>query len=250
MNRELAIGKQPPSFFVMEPLYEGKAKKLYTTDDPEVLRMEYKDDATAFNAQKKAQFENKGKLNKAITLLMYEMMEEKGVPTHLVADVDEVNLLVKKVDILMVEVIVRNLAAGSFCKRTGVEEGSAFKTPIVEFSYKSDELGDPLINDDYAREMNLATPEECAFLKEQALVINGVMQEFFIQCGMKLVDFKIEFGRGSDGRIVLADEVSPDTCRLWDAATGEKMDKDRFREDLGGVMEGYEEVLARLQRLK
>ncbi|MDB4295975.1 phosphoribosylaminoimidazolesuccinocarboxamide synthase [bacterium] len=234
----------------MEPIYEGKAKKLFVTDDPEVLRMEYKDDATAFNAQKKAQFENKGKLNKAITLLMYQMMEEKGVPTHLVADVDEVNLLVKKVDILMVEVIVRNLAAGSFLKRTGMAEATEFKKPIVEFSYKSDELGDPLINDDYAREMGIATPEDCAFLKEQALVINDVMTEFFLECGMKLVDFKIEFGKDSSGQIVLADEVSPDTCRLWDATTGKKMDKDRFREDLGGVMEGYEEVLARLEKAR
>ncbi len=234
----------------MEPLYEGKAKKLFATDDPDVLRMEYKDDATAFNALKKAQFENKGKLNKAITLLMYQMLEEKGVPTHLVADVDEVNLHVKKVEILMVEVIVRNLAAGSFSKRMGVEEGAEFQTPIVEFSYKSDDLGDPLINDDYARELGLATPEECAFLKKQALIINDVMTEFFLECGMKLVDFKIEFGRGSDGKIVLADEVSPDTCRLWDATTGEKMDKDRFRQDLGGVMESYEEVLKRLSEAR
>lgn len=234
----------------MEPIYEGKAKRLFTTDDPEVLRMEYKDDATAFNAQKKAQFENKGKLNKAITLLMYQMLEEKGVPTHLVADLDEVNLLVRKVEILMVEVIVRNFAAGSFCKRTGMAEGTAFGTPIVEFSYKSDELGDPLINNDYAREMGLATAEECAFLKKQALVINKVMTDFFLECGLKLVDFKIEFGRGSDGKIVLADEVSPDTCRLWDAKTGQKLDKDRFRQDLGGVMEGYQEVLNRLTKAR
>jgi len=185
----------------MEPLYEGKAKKLYATDQPDVLRMEYKDDATAFNAEKKAQFENKGKLNKAITLLMYQ-------------------------------------------------KGLAFREPIVEFSYKSDELGDPLINDDYAREMDLATPEESAFLKKQALVINEVMGEFFLECGMKLVDFKIEFGRLASGEIVLADEVSPDTCRLWDATTGEKMDKDRFRQDLGGVMEGYEQVLARIEKAR
>ena len=166
----------------------------------------------------------------------------------MVADLDEVNLLVKKVEILQVEVIVRNLAAGSFSKRMGVEVGAEFEIPIVEFSYKSDALGDPLINDDYAREMKLATPEECAFLKNQALVINEVMINFFLECGMKLVDFKIEFGKGSDGKIVLADEVSPDTCRLWDATTGEKMDKDRFREDLGGVMAGYEEVLARVSK--
>jgi len=234
----------------MQPIYEGKAKKLYTTEDPNVLRMEYKDDATAFNAEKKAVFENKGKLNKAITILLYKMLEEKGVPTHLVDDLDEINLLVKKVDILMVEVIVRNVAAGSFCRRVGVEEGVEFKMPIVEFSYKSDELGDPLINDDYAREMGLATPEECAFLKKQALVINDVQREFFEKCGLKLVDFKIEFGRLAEdpSKIVLADEISPDTVRLWDLKTGEKMDKDRFRQDLGGVMEGYEEVLKRVEK--
>lgn len=236
----------------MKPLYEGKAKRLYTTDDANVLRMEYKDEATAFNAEKKAEFENKGKLNKAITLAMYRMLEAKGVETHLVADVDEVNLDVQAVDILMVEVIVRNIAAGSFCKRMGVDEGLVFNAPIVEFSYKSDELGDPLINTDYARELGLATPEECAELKEKALVVNSVMIDFFKQCGLKLVDFKIEFGRTKDGtdKIVLADEISPDTCRLWDIETGKKMDKDRFRQDLGGVMEGYEEVLKRIASLE
>ena len=236
----------------MQALYEGKAKKLYATDDENILRMEYKDDATAFNAEKKAQFENKGKLNKAITLLMYEMLEKRGVPTHHVSDLDEVNLLVKAVDILMVEVIVRNVAAGSFCKRMGVEEGMEFKSPIVEFSYKSDELGDPLINDDYARELGLATPEECAFLKKQALVINEVMIDFFKQCNLKLVDYKIEFGRlkSDPTQIVLADEISPDTCRLWDLTSGEKMDKDRFRHDLGDVMENYAEVLKRIEKLE
>lgn len=233
----------------MEPLYEGKAKRLYATEDPQVLRMEYKDDATAFNAEKKAKFENKGKLNKAITLAMYRMLEARGVETHLVDDIDEVNLLVKSVDILMVEVIVRNIAAGSFSRRVGVAEGKKFNQPIVEFSYKSDELGDPLINDDYAREMGLATPEECAELKQKALVVNEVMIDFFDRCGLTLVDFKIEFGRtkDSEAKIVLADEISPDTCRLWDKASGEKMDKDRFRQDLGGVMEAYEEVLKRVE---
>lgn len=233
----------------MEPLYEGKAKRLFATEDPDILRMEYKDDATAFNAQKKAQFENKGKLNKSITLLIYKMLEERGIETHIVKDVDEVNILVKKVDILLVEVIVRNIAAGSFCKRVGVEEGTPFKEPIVEFSYKSDELGDPLINTDYARELGLATPEECAELKRQALEINKVQKEFFAKCGLKLVDFKIEFGRPSDdpSKIILADEVSPDTCRLWDMETGQKLDKDRFRQDLGGVMEGYAEILERVK---
>ena len=234
----------------MTPLYEGKAKRLYTTDDPNVLRMEYKDDATAFNAEKKAQFENKGKLNKEITLLIYKMLEKRGVETHIVEDIDEVNILVKKVDILLVEVIVRNVAAGSFSKRMGVEEGTPFKTPIVEFSYKSDELGDPLINTDYARELGLATPEECAELKRQALIINEVQKEFFAKCGLQLVDFKIEFGRPSEdpSKIILADEVSPDTCRLWDIETGKKLDKDRFRQDLGDVMEGYSEVLERIQK--
>lgn len=233
----------------MDPIYEGKAKKLYTTEDPNVLRMEYKDDATAFNALKKAQFEDKGRLNKAITLLIYKMLEDKGVPTHLVADIDDVNLLVKRVDILQVEVIVRNIAAGSFCKRMGVKEGVVFNQPIVEFSYKSDEYGDPLINDDYAREMGLATPEECEFLRQQARVVNTTLIDFFKQVGLKLVDFKIEFGRLAEdpSRIVLADEISPDTCRLWDIETGAKMDKDRFRLDLGNVMEGYAEVLKRLQ---
>lgn len=233
----------------MEPLYEGKAKRLYTTDDPNVLRMEYKDEATAFNAEKKAEFENKGKLNTAITLALYKMLEAKGVETHLVGEVDEINLLVKTVDILMVEVIVRNVAAGSFCKRVGVEEGTQFKQPIVEFSYKSDELGDPLINDDYAREMGLATPEECAELKQKALIVNEVMIDFFKRCNLKLVDFKIEFGRtkDSEAKIVLADEISPDTCRLWDIETGKKLDKDRFRQDLGDVMGAYEEVLKRVE---
>lgn len=233
----------------MEPLYEGKAKRLYTTDDPNVLRMEYKDEATAFNAEKKAEFENKGRLNTAITLAIYRMLEAKGVETHLVSQVDEINLLVKSVDILMVEVIVRNIAAGSFSKRMGVEEGTVFNSPIVEFSYKSDELGDPLINDDYAREMGLATPAECAELKEKALIVNDVMIDFFKRCGLKLVDFKIEFGRTKDGeaKIVLADEISPDTCRLWDIETGKKLDKDRFRQDLGDVMGAYEEVLKRVE---
>lgn len=233
----------------MKPLYEGKAKRLFTTDDPNVLRMEYKDEATAFNAEKKAEFENKGRLNTAITLAVYRMLEAKGVETHLVDAIDEINLLVKTVDILMVEVIVRNIAAGSFSKRMGVEEGTVFNQPIVEFSYKSDELGDPLINDDYAREMGLATPAECAELKEKALIVNDVLIDFFKRCNLKLVDFKIEFGRTKDeeAKIVLADEISPDTCRLWDMETGKKLDKDRFRQDLGDVMGAYEEVLKRVE---
>lgn len=234
----------------MEPIYEGKAKRLYTTDNPNVLRMEYKDDATAGNGAKKAQFENKGRMNKAITLVIYRMLESKGVKTHLVADVDDINIDVKKVSILPLEVIVRNIAAGSFSRRMGVKEGTPFKKPIVEFSYKDDSLGDPFINDDYAREMNAATEEECVFLKNQARIVNDVLIDFFKQVGLTLVDFKIEFGRTSDGQIVLADEVSPDTCRLWDKTTNEKLDKDRFRRDLGRVREAYEEILARLEALK
>ncbi len=234
----------------MEPIYEGKAKRLFTTEDPNVLRMEYKDSATAFNALKKADFENKGRLNKAITLIIYRMLEEKGVKTHLVSDVDDINLLVTRVSILPLEVIVRNVAAGSFSKRMGITEGTPFQKPIVEFSYKDDALGDPFINDDYAREMGAATQEECDVLKKMALVINDTLIEFFLKANMRLIDFKVEFGRlaNDSSTIVLADEISPDTCRLWDVETGKKMDKDRFRQDMGDFMEVYEEVLARLQK--
>ena len=234
----------------MEPIYEGKAKRLYTTDDPNVLRMEYKDSATAFNGEKKEDFENKGRFNKAITLIIYRMLEEKGVKTHLVQDVDDINLLVNKVSIMPLEVIVRNVAAGSFSKRMGVTEGTAFKKPIVEFSYKDDALGDPFINDDYAREMGAATEEEMAYIKQQVLIINEVLKEFFLQAKLRLIDFKVEFGRLSTdpSQIVLADEISPDTCRLWDVETGKKMDKDRFRRGLGGFMEAYAEVLERLSK--
>ncbi|MFI3244254.1 MAG: phosphoribosylaminoimidazolesuccinocarboxamide synthase [Akkermansia sp.] len=234
----------------MEPIYEGKAKRLFTTDDANVLRMEYKDSATAFNALKKEDFADKGRLNKAITLIIYKMLEEKGVKTHLVSDVDDINIMVKRVSILPLEVIVRNVAAGSFSKRMGVKEGTAFNKPIVEFSYKDDALGDPFINDDYARELGAATEAECAYLKEMALVINETLIEFFMQSKMRLIDFKVEFGRlATDSSvIVLADEISPDTCRLWDVETGKKMDKDRFRQDLGDFMESYKEVLARLQK--
>lgn len=232
----------------MEPIYEGKAKRLYTTEDPNVLRMEYKDSATAFNGVKKEDFENKGRFNKAITLIIYRMLEAKGVKTHLVEDVDDINLLVKKVSIMPLEVIVRNVAAGSFSKRMGVKEGTQFKKPIVEFSYKDDALGDPFINDDYAREMGAATEEEAAYIKRMALLINDTLKEFFLKANLRLIDFKIEFGRlaTDPSVIVLADEISPDTCRLWDIDTGEKLDKDRFRRDLGGVEDAYQEILKRL----
>lgn len=233
----------------MEPLYEGKAKRLWATEDPGVLRMEFKNDATAFNGEKKAQFEDKGRLNNEISTLIYGFLEKEGIPTHFVRQVDATNVEVRKVDILMVEVIVRNLAAGSFCKRTGVDEGTEFSQPIVEFSLKSDELGDPLVNDDYIRELKLATPEDLAFLRKSALRVNEILSKFFAECGLKLVDFKLEYGRLAldPSKIVLADEISPDGCRLWDLKSGEKMDKDRFRRDLGGVMEAYAEVLERVK---
>lgn len=233
----------------MTPLYEGKAKRLWATEDPNTLRMEFKNDATAFDGKKKASFDNKGRLNNSISTLIYGMLEKEGVPTHFVRQIDDTNVEVRKVDILMVEVIVRNLSAGSFCKRTGMEEGHVFSQPIVEFSYKSDALGDPLINDDYIREMKLATPEDLAHLRASALKVNALLTAFFAKCGLKLVDFKLEFGRlvSDPSVIVLADEISPDGCRLWDLKTGEKMDKDRFRRDLGNVMEAYEEVLGRVK---
>lgn len=233
----------------MQLIYEGKAKRLWETGDPQTLRMEFKNDATAFNGEKKASFENKGRLNNEISTLIYEYLGRTGIPTHFVRKIDETNVEVKRVEIVMVEVIVRNVAAGSFCKRTGMEEGRAFFEPIIEFSYKSDELGDPLINDDYIREMGLATPEDLVFLRKSALRVNKILSGFFAEVGLRLVDFKLEFGRLASDRsqIVLADEISPDGCRLWDLKTGEKMDKDRFRRDLGNVMEAYEEVLGRLK---
>lgn len=233
----------------MTPLYEGKAKRMWATDREDTLRMEFKNDATAFNGEKKASFENKGRFNAAISSLIYQMLEKQGVPTHFVRQIDDTNVEVHKVDILLVEVIVRNVAAGSFCKRTGMEEGHPFSRPVIEFSYKSDELGDPLINDDYIREMGLATPEELAHLRNSALQVNSLLTDFFGKCGLNLIDFKLEFGRlqSDPAQIVLADEISPDGCRLWDVNTGERMDKDRFRRDLGNLMEAYEEVLGRVR---
>lgn len=232
----------------MKMLYEGKAKRMWQTENPDVLRMEFKDDATAFDGKKKAVFESKGRLNCAISTQIYQLLENSGIKTHYVRQIDDTNMEVRRVDILMVEVIVRNLAAGSFTRRTGVPEGTEFKQPVVEFSYKSDEHGDPLINDDYIREMDLATPDELRQLREAALRVNELLGDFFAKCGLRLVDFKLEFGRLSNDptTLVLADEISPDGCRLWDLETGEKMDKDRFRRDLGNVMEAYGEVLKRV----
>ena len=244
--RNIPARIQPRVKRIMEPIYEGKAKRLYMTDTPNVLRMEYKDDATAGNGAKKAQFENKGKLNKAITLLIYRMLEEKGVKTHLVADVDDINIDVKKVSILPLEVIVRNIAAGSLSKRLGLPEGTKLAHTVLEFCYKDDALGDPMVNEYHIYAMNLATPEEVKTISDYALRVNEILAEFLSHAKIELIDFKLEFGRLPDGTIILADEISPDTCRFWDSETGEKLDKDRFRRDLGNVEGAYKEILHRL----
>ena len=233
----------------MEALYEGKAKILYTTDDPNELLMVFKDDATAFNGLKKEQFENKGRMNKRMSLLLYHLLEQKGIPTHFTEDVDDTSMKVKAVEIVQIELVVRNIVAGSLAKRTGLPEGTPLKQPIVEYYYKDDDLGDPMISDEHIREMELATPDELAKMKAQGLVVNEVLGSLMKDVGIQLVDFKLEFGRVLPGKseIILADEISPDTCRFWDAATGEKLDKDRFRRDLGDVMQGYSEVLGRVE---
>ncbi len=229
-----------------ELLYEGKAKKVYTTQDPKLLIVAYKDDATAFNGQKKGTIQGKGAINNRMTNLLMARLEREGIPTHLVEELSDRETLVKKVSIIPVEVIVRNIAAGSFSKRYGVEEGLVFDTPTLEFSYKNDALGDPLLNDDHAVALGLASREELALIRKYALAVNEVLGRIWADCGVTLVDFKVEFGRLGDGTIVLADEISPDTCRLWDAKTKEKLDKDRFRRDLGGVEEAYVRVMERL----
>ena len=227
-------------------LYEGKAKKVFQTDDPELLIVSYKDDATAFNGLKKGTIAGKGVINNQMSNLLMQKLEKAGIPTHFVEELSERETLVKKVSIVPLEVIVRNIAAGSFSKRYGVEEGVVFDAPTVEFSYKNDDLGDPLLNTYHALALKLATPEEIATIERYALAVNEELKAFWKSCGVTLVDFKLEFGRLSDGTIVLADEISPDTCRLWDSATGEKLDKDRFRRDLGGVEDAYIEVMKRL----
>lgn len=231
-----------------ELLYEGKAKKVYATGDPELLIVSYKDDATAFNGAKKGTIAGKGAINNRMSNLLMTRLEQEGVPTHLVRELSDRETLVKRVSIIPLEVILRNLAAGSFSKRYGVEEGLAFDSPTLEFSYKNDELGDPLLNDDHALALGLASREELSLIRKYTLAINGVLWSVWESCGVTLVDFKVEFGRLKDGTVVLADEISPDTCRLWDAKTGEKLDKDRFRRDLGGVEEAYIQVMDRLTR--
>ena len=230
-----------------EQLYEGKAKKVFATDDPELLIVDYKDDATAFNGLKKGTIVGKGVINNKMSNRLMAMLEKNGIPTHYVKELSDRETLVKKVSIVPLEVIVRNISAGSFAKHYGVEEGIVFDQPTVEYSYKNDALGDPLLNTSHALALKLATAEEIETIRTYALRVDELLKAFWKTCGVTLVDFKLEFGRLSDGTIVLADEISPDTCRLWDAATGEKLDKDRFRRDLGGVEEAYAEIMHRLE---
>ena len=229
----------------LEQLYEGNPKKVFLTEDPDILIVDYKDDATAFNGEKKGTIVGKGAINNRMTNHVFKLLEEAGVPTHLVEELSDRETAVKKVEIVPLEVIVRNVAAGSFSKRLGVEEGTEFAEPTIEFSYKNDALGDPLINDSFAYALKVATQEEIETIKKYSFKINEVLKAYFLQADIKLIDFKIEFGR-YHGEIILADEISPDTCRLWDVNTNEKLDKDRFRRDLGNVEEAYNEVFSRL----
>jgi phosphoribosylaminoimidazole-succinocarboxamide synthase len=229
-----------------EMIYEGKAKKVYTTDIFDQVIVYYKDDATAFNGEKKGSIEDKGKLNNAITSALFGLLEKSGVRTHFIKKLNEREQLCKRVQIVPLEVIVRNVAAGSMAKRYGINEGLELKTTVFELSYKNDDLGDPLINDHHAVAMGLTTFEELKTIYAAAAKVNEILKEFFIKQSIKLIDFKLEFGRYNN-EILLADEISPDTCRFWDAATGEKLDKDRFRRDLGNVKEAYVEILKRIE---
>ena len=229
-----------------EQLYEGKAKKVYATNDPDLVIVDYKDDATAFNGEKKGTIAGKGVINNKMTNFMFKMLEKEGVPTHLVEEISDRETIVKKVSIVPLEVIIRNVAAGSFSKRMGVEEGKQLLCPILEFSYKNDDLGDPFINDYYALALGIATKEDLDTISKYAFKVNEFMVKFFKGLNIDLIDFKIEFGKTSDGTIILADEISPDTCRFWDSTTHEKLDKDRFRRDMGGVEEAYQEIMKRL----
>lgn len=231
-----------------QQIYEGKAKKVFATNDVECLIVEYKDDATAFNGLKKGTITGKGVVNNRMTNRLMRMLEKEGVPTHFIQELSDRETLVKYVKIVPLEVIIRNVAAGSFSKRFGVEEGIVFESPTIEFSYKNDELGDPMINTYHALALKLATAEEIATIEKMAFKINDILKKYFLSIGIELVDFKLEFGRLSDGSIVLADEISPDTCRLWDSTTHKKLDKDRFRRDLGGVEDAYDEVFHRVMK--
>jgi phosphoribosylaminoimidazole-succinocarboxamide synthase len=230
----------------LNQLYEGKAKKVYATEDPDLLIVSYKDDATAFNGQKKGQIADKGAVNNIMSNILFRIIEDAGLPTHLVRQLSDRESLVKRVQILPLEVIIRNVAAGSFSKRYGVEEGRSLARATLEFSYKNDDLGDPLINDDHILALELATEEQLALVRGGAFKVNEILKPFFLERGLRLVDFKLEFGLHK-GEVLLADEISPDTCRLWDLETNEKMDKDRFRRDLGKVEETYQAVLNRVR---
>lgn len=234
---------------VLEQLYEGKAKKVFKTDDESLYLIRYKDDATAFNGVKKGSITDKGVMNNEITTLLFNELGKAGIKHHLVEKLNDRDQLVKVVKIVPLEVIVRNVAAGSFAKRYGVEEGTPLKQPTLEFCYKNDALNDPMLNESHIIALGIATEEELAVIKAQTMKINEILQNIFQKCNLILVDFKIEFGWTTDGEIILADEISPDCCRLWDATTNEKMDKDRFRRDLGNVEEAYQTVLSRLRRV-
>lgn len=229
-----------------EQLYEGKAKKVYATEDPELVIVSYKDDATALDGLKKGTIVGKGAINNRMSNYLMQMLEKEGIPTHFVEELSDRETIVKKVSIVPLEVIVRNISAGSFAKRYGVAEGIVFDEPTFEFSYKNDDLHDPLLNDSHALALKLATKDEIALIRTMALKVNEVLKAYFLKLNVRLVDFKLEFGRLSDGTIVLADEISPDTCRFWDATTGEKLDKDRFRRDLGGTEDAYNEMMRRV----
>lgn len=231
----------------MKLLYEGKAKRIYETENPNEVVCEYKDSLTAFNGEKADSESGKGALNCAITTLIFEALEKEGIPTHLIKKIDDTKQLVKKVDIILIEVVVRNIVAGSLAKRLGLKEGTKLPFTIVEFYYKNDDLNDPLINDDHAMVLKLVEKrEELDLLREYGRKVNDFLTKFFDKAGMTLVDFKIEFGKDENGNIILADEITPDSCRLWDKETGKKLDKDLFRFDLGDIKEAYEEVLRRI----
>ncbi len=229
-----------------EQLYEGKAKKVYKTDDPEILIVDYKDDATAFNGLKKGTIVGKGVINNRVTNHLCKLLESKGIPTHFVEQLSDRETAVRRVDIIKLEVIVRNIAAGSLSKRLGIPEGTKLPVTVLEYSYKDDELGDPLINDWHALALEVATREEMDKINVMAFKVNEILSDYLKDLGIELIDFKLEFGRTSNGEVILADEISPDTCRFWDVKTGEKLDKDRFRRDLGGVEDAYKEILRRL----
>ncbi|KOP31111.1 phosphoribosylaminoimidazole-succinocarboxamide synthase [Exiguobacterium sp. BMC-KP] len=230
----------------MQPLYEGKAKRLYTTQEQDVLRIVYKDEATAFNGEKKEVFAGKGELNNRLTSHFFEILEQAGIPTHFIERVSEREQLVRRVTIIPLEVVVRNVVAGSLSKRLGIEEGTVLEAPIVEFYYKDDTLGDPLVTSSHINLLKIATSEELEELSDKALRVNEVLQPYFRQNGITLIDFKLEYGKTADGTILLADEISPDTCRLWDQETGEHLDKDVFRRNIGSLTETYQTLFNRL----